>query len=95
MNLPRIVIGLIIFSIGMVIPVVGFLPMLVGGYLLSRMFVDNYNIPLFFFLGILVLIPSFFWIVPLFGHMGVGGGDVVRYTMCLIGSVMTWLSVGK
>lgn len=94
-NIPRIVIGFFLFNLGFFIPVVGIFPMLIGGYFLSRLIAEEYGIAIFFFIGVLLLIPSYYMTIPVFEKIGWEYGKVVRYTICLIASVMTWLSVGK
>jgi hypothetical protein len=86
-NLPRIFIALLLFNIGYYfMPSIGIIPMLLSGYILSRLMVDEFNAPIYFFIGLGVLIPSFYEL----NH-----SHTFRYLLCLCGAVTTWLSVKK
>jgi Kef-type K+ transport system membrane component KefB len=94
-NLPRISIGLLLFNVGYLVPMVGIIPMLLGGYMLSRLMVDEFNAPIYFFIGVCILIPSFYMLVPFFEKNGYEHSQAFKYLLCLCGAVTTWLSVKK
>jgi len=95
-NLPRIFIALLLFNIGYYfMPSIGIIPMLLSGYILSRLMVDEFNAPIYFFIGLGVLIPSFYMLIPLFEKYELNHSHTFRYLLCLCGAVTTWLSVKK
>jgi len=94
-NLIRISIGLSLFSIGCFIPVIGIVPILLSGYILSRLMVDEFNQPIYFFIGLSILIPSYFMLIPFFEKNQFEYSQTFKYLLCLCGTVTTWLSVKK
>jgi len=95
-DLLRILIGLLLFNAGYYyITVIGIVLMLLSGYILSRLMVDEFNQPIYFFIGLSILIPSYFMLVPFFEKNQLDYSHTFKYLLCLCGAVTTWLSVKK
>jgi hypothetical protein len=105
LKLPLIIIGCILFLIGMSIPLgffglFGMLLALVGTFFLSRPFALDSgfgNTPVLFLIGILLFIPSFFLAQKTFIGLGFDDltGGVIRLTLCMVGGVLAFLSISK
>jgi membrane-bound ClpP family serine protease len=104
-KLPLIIIGSVLFFIGMSIPLgffglFGMLLALVGTFFLSRPFALDSgfgNTPAFFLIGMIVFIPSFFLAQKTFGGLGFDDltSGAIRLTLCMIGGVIAFLSISK
>jgi uncharacterized membrane protein len=104
-NLPQIIIGCILFLVGMSIPLgffglFGMLLALVGTFFISRPFaLDNVfgNTPAFFLIGMFVFIPSFFLAQKTFIELGMDDPTIgaIRLTLCMVGGVLAFLSISK
>jgi len=104
-KLPLIIIGCVLFFIGMSIPLgffglFGMLLALVGTFFLSRPFALDSgfgNTPAFFLIGMFVFIPSFFLAEKLFMEIGLDSltSGVIRLTLCLVAGVLSFLSISK
>ena len=104
-KLPLIIIGSVLFFIGMSIPLgffglFGMLLALVGTFFLSRPFALDSgfgNTPAFFLIGMIVFVPSFFLAQKTFIEVGMDDltGGAIRLTLCMIGGVIAFLSISK
>jgi membrane-bound ClpP family serine protease len=104
-KLPLIIIGSVLFFIGMSIPLgffglFGMLLALVGTFFLSRPFALDSgfgNTPAFFLIGMIVFVPSFFLAQKTFIEIGMDDltGGAIRLTLCMIGGVIAFLSISK
>lgn len=99
LKLPYIVLGLILFLIGMAITP-GFFSLgmvLVGCFILSRIMAFDYSVPAFFIIGIVIFGFCFSMIAPLLQEMGVdrGTSNNARLLTTLASGVFAWLSVKK
>jgi uncharacterized membrane protein len=104
-KLPQIIIGCILFFIGMSIPLgffslFGMLLALIGTFFISRPFALDSgfgNTPMFFLLGMFVFIPSFFLTRKTFIEFGMDDLTIgaIRLTLCMVGGVLAFLSISK
>lgn len=104
-KLPQIIIGCILFFIGMSIPLgffslFGMLLALIGTFFISRPFALDSgfgNTPAFFLIGIFLFIPSFFLADKTFIEIGMDDltSGAFRLTLCLVAGVLSFLSISK
>lgn len=104
-KLPLIIIGCILFFIGMSIPLgffglFGMLLALVGTFFISRPFALDSgfgNTPALFLIGMLLFVPSFFLTEKTFGELGMDDltSGAIRLTLCLVAGVLSFLSISK
>ena len=101
-NLIKIIIGCILFFVGMSLNV-GFFPMalvMIGTFFISRPFALESgfgNTPAFFLIGMFLFIPSFFLAQKTFVEIGLDDltSGVIRLTLCLVAGVLSFLSISK
>lgn len=74
---------------------IGIILMLLGGYILSRLMAGESNTPIYFFIGLSMLVPSCFMLVSFFEKNQFEYSQTFKYLLCLCGAVTTWLSVKK
>lgn len=104
-KLPLIIIGCVLFFIGMSIPLgffglFGMLLALVGTFFISRPFALDSgfgNTPAFFLIGMFLFIPSFFVAQKTFIEFGLDDltSGAIRLTLCMVGGVLAFLSISK
>lgn len=100
-----IIIGCVLFFIGMSIPLgffgmFGMLVALVGTFFISRPFALDSgfgNTPAFFLIGMFLFIPSFFLAEKNFIELGMDDltSGAFRLTLCLVAGVLAFLSISK
>jgi hypothetical protein len=104
-KLLQIIIGCVLFFIGMSIPLGLFglfamLLALVGTFFISRPFALDSgfgNTPAFFLIGMFLFTPSFFIAEKTFIELGMDDltSGAFRLTLCLVAGVMSFLSISK